>query len=133
MAVFEKGNKYGSRNPKVVYRKFLEMLVNAANDKTIRSYEDACASIGWRDSKCNYWSKKLPVFATLKSDIQATIRRRINNGALDGDFHAAAAIWRMKQLGERDTQYQNLDHTTKGDRVTLTPMQFVRTNDNDSD
>ena len=122
MAKFEIGNKAAKKEPKVVYRKFMEMYKNACDNNTILSYEDACYSIGWRDSKCNYWSDKLPVFATLKSDIQAAIRRRINKGALNGDFNPTASIWRQKQLGERDEKY--LDHTSKGDKLEPPKITF---------
>jgi len=121
---FKEGNQVAVKPPKVVIRKFIEMLENAQNDSSVLCYEDACHSIKWRDSKCNYWSDKLPVFATLKKDIQSTIRRRINNGALTGGYNPTASIWRMKQLGETDLQ--NIDHTTKGKEIQSTYPESFR-------
>lgn len=109
MARFEKGNKAAVKNPKVVMRKLFEMLDNAKTDSDILCFQDACDSIKWRDSKVNYWASKIPVFATIKKDIQSSIIRRINKGALNNKMNTASAIWRMKQLGEKDQQYQNID------------------------
>ena len=114
---FKEGNKAAQKNPKVVIRKFREMLENAKNNEDVLSFQDACASINWRDSKCNYWASKLPVFATLKKDIQDTIVRRINKKTLKGDYNPTASIWRMKQLGEKDTQHQEINSVVKSTNV----------------
>jgi hypothetical protein len=100
----QKNNK---KNPAVVLRKFKEMLYNAENDDTILCFQDACKSINWRDSKVNYWCRIIPIFATLKTDIQNRIISRINKNALNNDFNATSSIWRMKQLGELDQQFIN--------------------------
>lgn len=97
-------NWTNKKQPDVVFRKFKEMLENAKNDPEILCFQDACASIGWRDSKVDYWVKKIPTFETLKRDIQNAIIRRVNKGALKGNFNATSAIWREKQLGETDVQ-----------------------------
>ena len=105
---FKEGNKAASKSPKVVLRKFREMLSNAENDDNILSFQDACISIKWRSSKVAYWTKKIPVFETLKKDIQDIIVSRINKKALNNKFNATASIWRMKQLGEIDESTKNL-------------------------
>ena len=112
----QKNNK---KNPKVVVRKFLQMVENAKNDDNILSFQDACLSIGWRSSKVDYWVNKIPIFETLKKDIQDIIVSRINRGALKGDYQPASSIWRQKQLGEKDQQYQDL--TSKGYKIIQTP------------
>lgn len=100
----QKDNK---KHPAVVLRKFSEMIKNSETDEEILCWQDACHSIGWRDSKVNYWCGKVPVFANLKSDVQNSIIRRINKGALTGDYQPTASIWRMKQLGELDEKSIN--------------------------
>jgi len=40
----------------------------------------------------------------------------VNKGAITNEMNPTASIWRMKQLGEKDQQYQ--DHTTKGEAIT---------------
>jgi hypothetical protein len=37
-----------------------------------------------------------------KEDIKRLLTARINKGALQGNYNVTAAIWRMKQLGEKD-------------------------------
>jgi hypothetical protein len=56
---------------------------------------------------------KFPVFESIKKDIADIIIARINKNALKGDFNPAASIWRMKQLGEKDTQYQEVKSDVK--------------------
>lgn len=104
----QKNNK---KNPRIVLRKFLEMLENAKVDDEILSFQDACASIKWRDSKVNYWCTQIAIFATLKTDIQNTIIRRVNKNALKNEFNATSAIWRQKQLGEIEKQEVDNKHT----------------------
>ena len=125
---FQKENKLAQKNPKVVYRKFAQMLENAKTNDDILSYQDACASIGWRDSKCNYWSNKIHVFATLKKDIQDAIIRRINSKALQNKFNPTSSIWRMKQLGEKDRTEH--DFTTKGESIN--GINYVAPNGNNT-
>lgn len=96
--------KNKSKHPNVVFRKFSEMIFNTKNNDDILCWQDACASIDWRDSKVNYWCNKIPVFANLKNDIQNIIISRINKNALNNKFNSTASIWRMKQLGEKDKQ-----------------------------
>ena len=110
---FKMGNKAAQKSPKVVIKKFNEMLDLAKNDPTILCYQDALQAIGWRNSKAEYWINKLPVFVNLKKDIQNTIVSRINKNALNGTYNAAASIWRMKQLGETDVQHQNIKSDIK--------------------
>lgn len=118
MKDFQKGNKAAAKNPKIVLRKFREMLENAKKDDNILCFQDACASINWRDSKVAYWCNKLSVFETFKKDIQNVIISRINRESLRNNFNSTASIWRQKQLGERDQQYQEL---TGRDGKDLTP------------
>ena len=110
--------------PKVMIRKFQEMLENAMKDPEILCFQDACLSIGCRSTKIDYWVNKMPVFESYKKEIQNVIISRINNKALNNKFNATQSIWRQKQLGERDTQYQNTDITSKGDQVVITPLSF---------
>lgn len=121
---FKKGNQVASKSPKVVLRKFTEMLNNAKDDKDILCFQDACMSIGWRSSKVDYWVNKLAVFETFKKDIQDIITSRINKGALHGDYQPTASIWRMKQLGEKDQQYQEIDN--KHQIMNNDPLQEIR-------
>ena len=97
----QKNNK---KHPNVVLRKFSAMVENAKSDEEILCFQDACMSIGWRSSKVEYWSKKIPNIENIKNYIRDIINSRINKKALRGNFNPTASIWRMKQLGEKDTQ-----------------------------
>lgn len=119
---FQKGNKLASKSPAIVLRKLKEMYSNSLNDSNILSFQDACFSVGWRPSKIAYWTKKLYVFELFKSDIQNAIISRINKEALKNKFNATASIWRMKQLGEKDQQYQTVDATVEN-TITVKPPQ----------
>lgn len=106
---FETGNKIACKSPNIVYRKLRQMYINSCEDDDILSFQDACFSINWRPSKIAYWTSKLHVFELFKKDIQDAIISRINKQALTGNFNPTASIWRMKQLGEKDEQTQNLN------------------------
>lgn len=127
---FKEGNQAAKKNPKIVIRKFFEMLELSKNDNDVLCFQDACKKINWRQSKVEYWVKKIPVFEMLKKDIQANIISRINKGALEGDYQPTASIWRQKQLGE--TESTNIDHTTKGNEINQTPV-FVFKNLNETE
>lgn len=83
-----------------------QMRENAKNNNDVLCLQDAIASVDLYTSSLNYLLDKFPNFENIKKDIQDLIIRRINKNALEGDYTPAASIWRMKQLGERDTQYQ---------------------------
>ena len=80
-----------------------KMYQNSCNDTEILCFSDACYSVKTRDSMIDYLIKKFPVLEKLKGDIRKRIVSRINKGALNQNFHATAAIWRQKMLGERET------------------------------
>ena len=122
---FEKGNKVAQKSPKVVMRKFQEIYQNAIIDKEVLSWQQACLSIGWRVTKCDYWAEKISVFGTLKKEIMKIVASRVNSGAIKGDFNPAASIWRMKQCGEVDTTNKNIDVTTKGDKLPAAENFFT--------
>tara|TARA_R110000765_G_scaffold379421_1_gene470419 strand:- start:252 stop:629 length:378 start_codon:yes stop_codon:yes gene_type:complete len=62
---------------------------------------------------------------SIKEDINDCIISVINRKALDNQANSTASIWRMKQLGEKDQQYQ--DHTSKGEKMQdKTVIKFVR-------
>jgi hypothetical protein len=76
-----------------------------------------------------YLLKKFPELERIKKGINDIIISRVNKGAINNELNPTACIWRMKQLGERDKQ--DVDHTTKGESISMTPMQFVKTNAKD--
>lgn len=104
--------KDNTKHPNVVMRKFIEMINNSMSDDDILCFQDACISVEWRPSKIDYWVNKIPVFEDIKKDIQNIIISRVNKNALKMKFNATAAIWRMKQLGEKDSSDLNFNTNT---------------------
>jgi len=109
---FKEGNKDAEKWTKDNVTELLtEMYNNADTDNNILCFSDACKSVGYRDSHIDYLIKKFPVFEDFKRDIQKAVVRRINKGAILGDFNPTSCIWRMKQLGEVDQSNQNINMT----------------------
>ena len=123
--VFDIGNKAAEKwNEENVKELIENMRDNAKDDKEILCLQDAIHSVDLYSSGLNYLIKKFPVFESIKKDIEDLILARINKGALLGDFNPASGIWRMKQLGEKDTQHQ--DFTTKGEKIkSIDPITWV--------
>jgi hypothetical protein len=114
MAKFEVGNKAAEKwTEEEVHKLFNDMRAKAREDNAILSFQDAILSVDLYSSSTNYLIDKFPVFESIKKDIADIIIARINKNALKGDFNPAASIWRMKQLGEKDTQYQEVKSDVK--------------------
>ena len=109
---FKPGNKAAEKWTEwEIEHVFEKMYLNACQDEKILCFSDACKSVDFRDSHIDYFIKKFPVFENTKKDIQKRIVSRINKGALEGDYHATAAIWRQKMLGEREVQHVEQTNT----------------------
>lgn len=57
---------------------------------------------GMRPRTFYEYAEKYPELEDIKQQMNDAIIANINRGALKGDFNPASAIWRMKNLGERD-------------------------------
>ena len=126
MAQFELNNKAAEKwTEDEVFALLEQMYLNANSDNEILCFSDACNSVGYRDSHIDYFIKKFPVFEAHKKDIQCRIVSRVNKGALTNKMNATAAIWRSKQLGEKDKSEQETKniHEFKGD-----PFKQIRSN-----
>ena len=61
----------------------------------------------------------------IKEEMNDAIIAIINRESLHNRYNATSSIWRQKQLGERDQQFQDI--TTKGDKIEeKTVVKFVR-------
>ena len=83
---------------------FLKALDFAKSDDDCLCVQDAISESGIPYVTFYYLADKHPVLNDIKTSINNEVIRRINRGALKGDFNPASSIWRMKQLGERDKQ-----------------------------
>lgn len=132
--IFEEGEDYYS-GPKLLpdhIKDFKKMLEIAQNDNDCLCFADAVHKAGLPISSVNKAAKKHEELANIKEDIRAVIIRRVNRNALKNKFSAAASIFRLKQLGEKDQSYR--DHTTDGESFNNTiSVEIVKNNDQDEE
>ena len=125
MPIFEIGNKAALKwTEEEVRSTFNQMMVNATDDESILCMQDAIASVGLYKSSVDYLIEKFPDFGTLKEDINSIIISRINKGALLGTYVSTPSIWRMKQLGEKDSSEVN--HQNDGGKFDTPRIVFKK-------
>jgi len=88
---------------------FIKIYENVISDNDILCLQDAYYVSNISHTTFYYLISKYPVLNNIKEDIQNYIIRKINKCTLQGDFNSTGGIWRMKQLGEKDTQYQEVN------------------------
>jgi hypothetical protein len=119
---FEKGNKTAQEwtleNAKP---RFDDALEFAENDQTCLCLQDAIYFSGIPYTTFYYLSNNEDVLNAIKQNIMNAVTRRINRLALKDQAPAAPAIWRMKQLGEKDEQTVKTEGTLKQEIVVSTP------------
>lgn len=117
---FEKGNKHAQEwTLENAEPRFKDALKFAEESDECLCLQDAIFETGIPYSTFYYLADNQPVLEAIKKDIQQAIIKRINRNALWDNFEASPAIWRMKQLGEKDQQYidQNVTGSTKSEIV----------------
>ncbi len=111
-----KGNTFAQKwEPEELVKEFEKAIQIAKDDDECLCLYDAVDETELPLSTYDYYASKDPVLGALKKECQKQITRRINRNALKGKFVAAPAIWRMKQLGERDevtNVNQNVNYNT---------------------
>jgi hypothetical protein len=111
-----KGNNYAREwTLENALPRFEDALEYARTNEACLCIQDAIAQTGIPYSTFDYLANNQEVLRTIKESIKAEVIRRINRFALDKltPCPASPAIWRMKQLGERDEQHINTTGTTK--------------------
>lgn len=102
-----KENRYNRKwSDEELVNQFLKAYEYAKKSKDCLCLYDAIAETEMPYSTYFYWSEKNKDLDLIKRDTLFEIVRRVNKGTLHNDFNATAGIWRMKQCGEKDTQYQ---------------------------
>lgn len=127
---FKKGDKAAEKWTKEEAEKvFIDMLNFTIENDDVVSVQQAYIDFKMPSTTYYYLQEKFPNLVSIKKGINDVIISRVNKGAINNEMNSTACIWRMKQLGETDKQ--DIDHTSKGESMSLTPMQFVKTNDKD--
>ena len=103
---------------------FLKALKYANDDNDCLCIQDAIYYIKLPSSTFYNLIKRFSELDDIKRDINDSIIRRINKGALKTTFNTTASIWRMKQLGESETI--NTDVTSNGKDVSTPIINFVK-------
>ena len=98
-----KGNQYTRKwYPEDLEKVFFKAYDYALENNDCLHLADATYHAGIPHSTYDYYADKDKVLGRIKKDTMTMIARRINRGALNGDFKETSSIWRMKQLGEKD-------------------------------
>lgn len=109
-----KGNNYASEwTLENALPRFEDALLRSENDDCL-CMQDAVKSSLIPPTTFYYLAENQEVLKSIKEQINANIIIRINKLALDriSPAPASPAIWRMKQLGERDEQHINTTGST---------------------
>jgi len=119
---FKKGDKAAEKwtlsEAKMVFTELIDIVVK---DEDFLSFQDVTL---YNDkipySTFYYLLNKFPILDSFKKQLNDIIISRVNKGALKGDYVSTPAIWRMKQLGEKDQQFQDL--TSNGKEINKTEI-----------
>lgn len=125
---FEKGNKYAQEwTLENSLPRFEDALIFAETDETCLSLQDAKFKTGIPSRTFDYLVDNHDVLRLIKQDIMDHIVARVNRMALDkiAPCPASPAIWRMKQLGERDEQHIHSTGSTKQE-ITVTSIEAAK-------
>lgn len=114
------GNKYTQEwTLENALPRFEDALIFAENDDECLCLQDAIFQTGIPGRTFYYLCANQEVLQTIKNDIMDQIVRRVNRLALKDLAPAAPAIWRMKQLGEKDEQHVNSNVTSKNEITVM--------------
>jgi len=121
---FTRNNKYAQEwTFENALERFEEALKYAIENDKCLCMQDAIIQSGIPSRTFYYLVENHSVLQDIKQDIHNAIISRVNAFALDrlNPVPASAAIWRMKQLGERDTQYmeQKIQDVTPAPAITV--------------
>jgi hypothetical protein len=112
---------------------FEDVVKAAESDDDVLCLQDAIRKSIMPYSTYYQQSKDHPHLERLKKDAQAAIIRRVNRGGLTGDLVSTPAIFRMKQLGERDESDVNQRISGKLDGEHEHRVVFENYNDDEDD
>ena len=106
---FEIGNKAAEKwTEENALELFEKMRDNTLKDAEIFTIDGAILEAGIYASTFYHLLKKFPVLESIKKDLEGILLARIGKGGLKGDLNPAMCIWKSKQLGEKDQQYQEV-------------------------
>lgn len=99
-----KGSKLNQKYTKAEVIEIFEGLADLCIAGEYLSIQECQMHSGMRPRTFYEYAEKYPELEDIKQQMNDAIIANINKGALKGNFNPASAIWRMKNLGERDRQ-----------------------------
>jgi hypothetical protein len=123
---FEIGNKYAQEwTLENALPRFEDALKYAAENDECLCLQDAKFISAIPSRTFDYLVDNHDVLRLIKQDIMDHIVARVNKLAIKDLAPASPAIWRMKQLGERDEQHINQTGTMKQE-ITVTDKETAK-------
>ena len=108
-----KGNQYTRKyTEEEATEIFLRGAEWAKSSEDCLCLEDVILHLDIPASSFYYLVKEYNVLESIKKEMHIAIISRINKGAVNSEYAAAPAIWRLKQMGESDQQ--NINVTSNG-------------------
>lgn len=98
----QKGSKIAQKYDMDEVTKTFEMLVERCKDGEFLSIQECTMHSNMNPRTFRYYCKQYPKLNELKEAMNDYIIANVNRMALSGKFNPASAIFRMKQLGEKD-------------------------------
>ena len=114
----EKGNDYAKKYEleDLIYH-FEKGLMYAQENDDCLCLQDAVFNRGLPYSSYFYFAGLHKELDSIKEETKAVILIRINKKTLEGTYVAAPGIFRMKQLGEKDTQHVKSENENKNTNI----------------
>ena len=120
-----KGNKHNEKYTLESELPIFEELLERAEAGEFLCIQEAVMLSPYSRQAFYYLCERFVDLDNIKKELNDIIICIINRKALNNEANSTASIWRMKQLGEKDQQYQ--DHTSKGEKMQdKTVIKFVR-------
>jgi len=120
---FEKGNKHAQEwTLENALPRFEDALEYAETNEECLCLQDAIHYSAIPYTTFYYLAENQPVLNAIKQQVMQAVIRRINRLALKDLAPSSPAIFRMKNLGERDEQHINTTGTTKTE-ITVTSKE----------
>jgi hypothetical protein len=102
------GNKFTQKwEYEDVLSRFEKSLENVLSDSDFLSIQYFIIDTGIPPTTFEYMVDKYDVLGDIKEMVKTVVIARINKKALKNECNATAAIWRFKQLGEKDERTNN--------------------------
>jgi len=121
--VFEPGHKYSEvYNLENALPRFEDALKFATENEDCLCLQDAKYKTAIPSRTFDHLVDTHDILRSIKQDIMEQIVRRVNRLAMKDQAPAAPAIWRMKQLGEKDQQFIDQSLRLSDSRKTLNDL-----------